>query len=98
MKFYKISQCYYAQIEGAALFGIRIGYTTIGVAFWPPKSKRRKWWMPHVHVTLCSHTGQSAQWWIFRLRFHWITWITIGWKTKGDATSGHDYGLVWHIG
>lgn len=83
MRFYLIRDCYFAQIEGSALIGLRLGYTTLGLAFWPPRRGRRPWWMPHLRLSLWAHTGQCDQRWVFliaagRHRF--------GFKTRGDAT------------
>jgi hypothetical protein len=83
MRFYFIRNAYSAQIEASALVGLRVGFTCLGIALWPPKRGHRPWWSPYFHLSLWAHTGQCDQRTVFgvalgRRRF--------GYVSRGDAT------------
>lgn len=87
LKPFIIRDCYSAQIEVWALLCLRIGYTAFGLALWPTKMNRRPWWIPHVHLSIWSHTGDCDQRWVFRLKFGRRMF---GYLTRGDATPNSD--------
>lgn len=89
MILYFIPNCYSTQIEGRrSLFSFRFRYTVMGVAYprgWHHGPARRlPLWvkcLPHFSLGLFYHTGQSAQWMIFKFR---LFGLQIGYKTAGE--------------
>lgn len=106
MRFYRLTDCYSAQIEAVALLNLRFGFTCMGVAYWRSWQALRSaawgWrnWFPRVSIELWSHTGQNDMRQIFRLK---VNRFSIGWTSAGRLTdralySARDLGLNLRMG
>jgi hypothetical protein len=78
---YLIRDSYISQIEGAALVNLRIDYTCLGVAAWPPR--RRRGCLPLLSLAVWHHTGQRDVREILGLRLFGKR--LIDWRTRGET-------------
>lgn len=87
---------YSGQVEGYALFWLRVNFAHVGLII-PPRLWKQEayfklpaWYrfmlklLPLLRLDLWAHTGSMDQRWIFRL---YLLGFSVGWLTKGDTVN-----------